>query len=113
MLPRKNRASTPDADVTAAFRIPPWALIHTRGVTQLANAPITAVPVGRSARCLRQIRLAAAHAVCGRSGWPQRTLSAADPVGRSARYLRQIRTIARAVEPDPPAKLLYGLSLLL
>jgi hypothetical protein len=35
-----------------------------------------------------QIRLAAAHAVCGRSGWPQRTLSAAGPVGRSARCRR-------------------------
>jgi len=33
--------------------------------------------------------MAAAHAVCGSSGWPQRTLSAAVPDGRSARCLRQ------------------------
>ena len=31
-------------------------------------ARIAADPVGRSARYLRQIRLAAAHAICGKSG---------------------------------------------
>ena len=45
-------------------------------------------------RYLRQNRMAAAHAICGRTGWPQRTLSAAEPDGRSARYLRQNRMAA-------------------
>jgi hypothetical protein len=37
---------------------------------------------------LRHVRMAAAHAICGMCGWPQRTLSAACADGRSARYLR-------------------------
>ena len=46
----------------------------------------------------RYQRLPDSHANRGRSGWPQRTLSAADPVGRSARCLRQTRT-ARTSRP--------------
>jgi hypothetical protein len=39
--------------------------------------------------------MAAAHAICGMSGWPQRTLSAACPDGRSARYLDGALAFAR------------------
>jgi hypothetical protein len=54
---------------------------------------------GRASRAIGG--MVARSAQSGRSGWPQRTLSAADPVGRSARYLRQKRVLLKAVTCPP------------
>src|SRR6266540_1029691 len=53
---------------------------QSRWSHEVGRKPLRPVPC--SWQATRQIRMAAAHAVCGRSAWPQRTLSAACPDGR-------------------------------